>query len=256
MFDNDISCCIVPTDRVNKLEQQLKQMTEREKRLHDELEEMKVKQQQQPMREGNRRRKESRKSAADESDLNESKKDEQEKVSGKVVAGKMHDEMKSVKEKELKLMDQITEVLQQTAEKADRKQKEFSAEMLQQITNFAHKNSVGSQAVLHQTWQMVEDLDLLTSQPDVGSMTSKEFKKKVVDMVQKKWVPRNNEYVEKGLHELRGEMATQCEAGLRSFMEEISTTIQGNMSKSLKLVDELQNAHTEERKLRDEYNIR
>jgi len=213
-------------------------MSEREQRLRDELTKTKHQQQQQQqmMMEDNRRRQESQTSSRADFDFSQSNTHKQDKADREVVMAK--------KEKELRLMDQLTDVLQETAEKTDRKQKEFSGEIQQQLANFVQQKSSSSQDALHQTWQMVNDLDTLSSQPDVESLTRQEFKQKVK---WEKWVPRNKEYVQKGLDELRREMAALQDGSLRGVIEEISSTVRDNVKRSLELVDQLKNASGEEK---------
>ena len=101
-------------------------------------------------------------------------------------------------------------------------------------------------------WQMVNDLDTLSSQPEVQSMTRQEFKQKVIDMVKEKWIPRNREYVQNGLDKLRREMAALQDGSFRALIEDISVTVRENVGRSLELVDQLKNASEEDRKLIDE----
>ena len=150
-------------------------------------------------------------------------------------------------------MDQLTGILRETEEKTDQKQKEFSAEKQQQMSDFLQQKTSSAKDVLHHRWQMVNDLDTLSSQPDVESMTRQQFKRKVVEMVQDKWVPRYQEYVQNGVQALRQEMANACDGNLSSLIEEIGSTVRCNMKMSLKLVDELQNAVEEQRNLREKW---
>ena len=229
------------TDRVDELEEQVRQMSEREQRLQDELTKTKQQQQQQQqMTEDNRCSEESQTSSRAELDSSQSNTHKQEKADQEVVMAK--------KEKELKLMDQLTDVLQETAEKTERKQKEFSGEIQQQMANFVQQKSSSSQDALHQTWQMVNDLDTLSSQPDVESLTRQEFKQKVLEMVTEKWVPRNKEYVQKGLDDLRREMAALQDGSLRGVIDNISSIVRDNVKRSLELLEQLKNASEEEKK--------
>lgn len=255
----------MPTDREDELEQQLRQISEREQRMHDELEYMRLQLQQRTVvaednglsedwimvAEDNRLCEESQKTPTEKLDSEEPKTEERKAVDKEVVRGEITDELKSIKENEARLIDQLTQVLQETAEKTDEKRKESLAEILQQMTNFEQSESFSAQEVFHHTWQMVNDLDTLTSQADVETMTRQDFKQKVVEMVKQKWVPRNKEYVEKGVHSARGEMKTLCDGRLRSLIEEISDTVRNNMKSSLKIAYTLQNACKEDTKLRD-----
>jgi len=108
-------------------------------------------------------------------------------------------------------MDQIKESLKEMAEKTDRKRKEFlqkAEEIPKQIVNLVFQISrASSQNMFHLRWQMVNDLETRGSQSDIASMSRKEFKQKVIDMMKKKWVPRNKEYLQNCLQSLQREMA-------------------------------------------------
>ena len=242
-----------PMVYIDKLEEQLRQKCQREQQLEDELTGMRL-QLQRPQTADNKLRKEYEKSSADELDLRDWEKQEQENADEELVGGKNSaDELKSVLEKESQLMDQLTGILRETEEKTHQKQKEFSAEKQQQMSDFLQQKTSSAKDVLHHRWQMVNDLDTLSSQPDVESMTRQQFKRKVVEMVQDKWVPRYQEYVQNGVQALRQEMANACDGNLSSLIEEIGTTVRCNMKMSLKLVDELQNAVEEQRNLREKW---
>ena len=233
-------------------------MSEREQHLKDELTKMKLQQQQQQqqqmMTEDNRPREESKSSSEKQLDLEDQEESKrQDHMADKEAAtGRMQEELKSVKEKEWRLMNQLSDVLQETAKKTDQKQKELSTEIQQKMTDFVQQKPTSEQEVFHQKWQMINDLDTFSSQPDVESMTRKEFKQKVVEMVKEKWVPRNKEYVQNGLDNMRREMATLHDVSLRGLIDEISDTVRDNMKVSLELVDQLKNAAEEEIKLRGE----
>ena len=242
-----------PMVYIYKLEEQLRQKCYREQQLEDELTGMRL-QLQRPQTVDNKLRKEYEKTSADELDLRDWEKQEQENADEELVGGKnTADELKSVLEKESQLMDQLTGILRETEEKTDQKQKEFSAEKQQQMSDFLQQKTSSAKDVLHHRWQMVNDLDTLSSQPDVESMTRQQFKRKVVEMVQDKWVPRYQEYVQNGVQALRQEMANACDGNLSSLIEEIGSTVRCNMKMSLKLVDELQNAVEEQRNLREKW---
>jgi len=245
----------------DELKEQLNQMSEREQLLQDELNKIRLQQQQQQqmkMTKDKLRHEECRKSSAEEMDSKESKEQKEEKEDDKVIsdtgleAGKMISELISVKDKESELMDQIMKILKETAEATDQKQQEFLYEIQEKMSNFTQQRSSSAQDVFHHRWQMVNDLDTLSSQPDVETMTRQEFKRKVVEMVQEKWMPRNVEYVENGVHDVRREMATLFENTLRGLVDDIAATVRCNTERSLKLADEFQNACQEEIKLWNE----
>jgi len=241
----------------DELKEQLNQMSEREQLLQDELNKIRLQQQQQQqmkMTKDKLRHEECRKSSAEEMDSKESKEQKEEKEDDKVISdtGLEAGKMIAVKEKESELMDQIMKILKETVEATDQKRQELLYEIQEKMSNFTQQRSSSAQDVFHHRWQMVNDLDTLSSQPDVETMTRQEFKRKVVEMVQEKWMPRNVEYVENGVHDVRREMATLFENTLRGLVDDIAATVRCNTERSLKLADEFQNACQEEIKLWNE----
>jgi len=213
--------------------------------LEDELKELRLQQQ----KKQGITEMEPQMSSADDVGL---KKQEKEKSGDDFEVVTMPHELKSVKEEETKLIEVLREVLRDTAEKMDQKQTVFSGELVQKMDSVRQQKSPTSQELFQQNWLMVNDLDTLSKQPDVESLSRQEFKQKVVEMAREKWVPRNLEYVENRVEDLRSEMKTVCDNCLSRLVKNMSEVIKYNMTKSMKLVDELQNACEEERKMRGE----
>ena len=249
----------MPADHSDLLEQLLKQTSKREQHLPHELSETRIQLQQQQMvaeeADDNRPRAESQKSSTEEMGSKTFVKLEQEEMekekgnTDKTVQDSKAGEisvvgLKSVKEIEF-LMDHIKESLKELAEKTDQKRKEFSQkteEIPKQIANFMfQKSRASSQNMFHLRWQMANDLETLGSPSDIASMSRKEFKQKVIDMVKEKWMPRNKEYLQNCLQSLQRQMAAQCESSVRSLIEDVIAAIRHNMDRSLELVDQLKN---------------
>ena len=242
---------------MRQLEQQLKEKSEREQKLHDELEDVKLQlQQQQKLAEDYRLREESQKSSPEERGSKKSVKHEQEWKdvdkgnTDEVGVVGLRDEIKSAKEREY-LMEKLKEALREMAEKTDQKHKELSQkaeELSKQIADFAFQTSTTSpQDKFHHKWQMVNDLDTLSKQPDVASLSRKEFKQKVIEMVKEKWVPRNREHLQTCWQSLQLEMAAQCKNSVRSLIEDVIAAIRHNMDRSLELVDQLKTMSEEQK---------
>jgi len=143
------------------------------------------------------------------------------------------------------LLDGLQKHLLETAGKADLASSEFeqkTGEMLQQIAVSGLEKSFNSQEEFHHRWQMVNDMDTLSSQADVATMSRKDFKQKVVEMVTEKWLPRNKDYVTEGLLKLQREMSSQYESHVAGVLEELRSSRRA-VDTSLQIVEELQNAY-------------
>jgi len=157
-----ISCRCVPTDRVAELEEQVRQGTEHAQQLQDELTKMRRQlQQQEVMAEDNRHRV--------ESDLTESKNRDQEKASDAVFT----DGRKLMNEIQSRLLDQLPDILWETTEKVDQKQRKFPDEIEQLMTNFVQQKSSEAQDELPQRYSFIHSFIYIRVKTQLNTVRSK-----------------------------------------------------------------------------------